>query len=105
MQDEVDPRCWQNNPKIAAWLQQNGMNVTQLYGYFELKISDILHKAGKQMMAWDDVFEKAPEAVQPGDVVHAWRSPAIAEAAVAKGIDVVTSHGYYLTAGDGVDVD
>ena len=60
MQDEVDPRCWQNNPKIAAWLQQNGMNVTQLYGYFELKISDILHKAGKQMMAWDDVFEKAP---------------------------------------------
>ena len=48
---------------------------------------------------------KAPGAVQPGDVVHAWRSPAIAEAAVAKGIDVVTSHGYYLTAGDGVDVD
>jgi hypothetical protein len=37
--------------------------------------------------------------------VHAWRSPAIAEAAVADGIDVVTSHGYYLTAGDGPDTD
>ena len=105
MQDEVDPRCWQNNPKIAAWLQQNGMNATQLYAYFETKVSEILHKAGKRMMAWDDVFAKAPGAVQQGDVVHAWRSPAIAEAAVAKGIDVVTSHGYYLTAGDGVDVD
>ena len=37
--------------------------------------------------------------------MHAWRSPAIAEAAVADGIDVVTSHGYYLTAGDGPDTD
>ena len=69
MQDEVDPRCWQNNPKIAAWLQQNGMNATQLYAYFETKVSEILHKAGKRMMAWDDVFAKAPGAVQPGDVV------------------------------------
>lgn len=54
---------------------------------------------------WDDVFEKAPNVVEAGDVVHAWRSPSIAEAAVAQGLDVVTSHGYYLTAGDGVDTD
>ena len=47
------------------------------------------------------VYEKAPDVVLPGkDVVHAWRGPGIAEAAVAAGIDVVTSHGYYLTAGD-----
>ena len=82
--DEVDPQCWANNPNIAAWLKQRGMNATQLYPYFETKAAAILHKAGKRMMAWDDVFEKAPTAVQPGDVVHAWRSPAIAEAAVAQ---------------------
>ena len=39
---------------------------------------------------------------QPGkDVVHAWRSPAIAAQALADGMNVVTSMGYYLTAGDG----
>ena len=84
-QDEVDPKCWVNNEKIAAWLDQQGMNATELYPYFENKVSEILHRTGKRMMAWDDVFEKAPGTVQPGrDVVHAWRGPAIAEAAVAQ---------------------
>lgn len=106
--DEVDANCWANNPQIAAWLEQHKMNATDLYPYFETKVAAILHKLGKRFMAWDDVYEKAPGAVTPGkgqDVVHAWRSPAIAEAAVADGIDVVTSHGYYLTAGDGPDTD
>jgi hypothetical protein len=50
-QDEVDPACWANSPKISAWLRQHSMNASDLYPYFEAKVAAILHSAGKRMMA------------------------------------------------------
>lgn len=113
--DEVGTTCWANSTRIQKWLAEHQpppppgsprMNVSGLYAYFEEKATGIARKHGKTVMAWDDVYQKAPAAVQAGkDIVHAWRSPAIGAAALEDGQSVVTSHGYYLTAGDGVDAN
>ena len=50
--DEVSPSCWENNSRIVAWLADHGMNSSELYPYFEEKVSAILRKHGKSMMAW-----------------------------------------------------
>ena len=50
--DEVSPSCWQNNSRIVTWLADHGMNSSELYPYFEEKVSAILRKHGKSMMAW-----------------------------------------------------
>ena len=50
--DEVSPSCWENNSRIVTWLADHGMNSSELYPYFEDKVSAILRKHGKSMMAW-----------------------------------------------------
>ena len=50
--DEVSPSCWENNSRIVSWLADHGMNSSELYPYFEEKVSAILRKHGKSMMAW-----------------------------------------------------
>ena len=91
--DEVGTTCWANSTRIQKWLAEHQpppppgsprMNVSGLYAYFEEKATGIARKHGKTVMAWDDVYQKAPAAVQAGkDIVHAWRSPAIGAAARA----------------------
>ena len=48
----MSPSCWENNSRIVSWLADHGMNSSELYPYFEGKVSAILRKHGKSMMAW-----------------------------------------------------
>jgi len=77
----------------------------KLYTLFEERASAIVNKHGKTVMSWDDVYATIGPKLRKDSIVHAWRSPTIQANALAAGYRCVSSKGYYLTAGDGVDAD
>lgn len=108
--DEVDETCWNSSAAIQSWCVANNVSVDDLFALYVTEAQGVARSVGfKKTMGWDDAFEKGA----PPDIVHAWRgqsgSPVTDDpwlvAAATAGVDVVTSHGFYLTAGHGVDDD
>lgn len=108
--DEVNTTCWAQSPAIQAWAARNNLTVDDLASSYFVRARAVAANSGfLGAMAWDDVFERGARP----DIVHAWRgqsgSPVHDDpwlvAAARAGVRVVTSHGLYLTAGDGVDAD
>ena len=114
--DEVSTKCWNASASVRAWLAARNATVASLYGYYEARAVAIAARAGRAPMAWDEAFADpvARAGLDPRRaIVHAWNGPGGSPvtsdprlaAAVAAGFRAVSSHGFYLTAGDGVDAD
>ena len=114
--DEVSTACWNASASVRAWLDARNATVASLYGYYEARAVAIAARAGRAPMAWDEAFADpvARAGLDPRRaIVHAWNGPGGSPvtsdprlaAAVAAGFRAVSSHGFYLTAGDGVDAD
>lgn len=108
--DEVDVTCWAQSPDIQSWAAHRNLTTNDLFPMYAEKVISIAASAGfVNSMAWDDVFEAGVRT----SIVHSWRgqnSSHLSEDkwlvdAVEAGLDVVTSHGLYLTAGNSVDAD
>jgi hexosaminidase len=92
--DEVNGNHWDKNPEIQAFKRKHNMKDNHdLQVYFNRRIQVILHKHGKKMIGWDEIFH--PDL--PKDVVvQSWRGPkALAEIA-REGYMGILSNGYYL---------
>ncbi len=92
--DENEGKQWNANPKIQAFMKENGIKDNHaLQTYFNKRLLKFLQKNGKIMMGWDEIFQ--PDL--PKDVViHSWRGQkALAEAA-KQGYSGVLSNGYYI---------
>lgn len=92
--DENEGKQWNANPKIQAFMKENGIKDNhQLQTYFNKRLLKFIQKNGKIMMGWDEIFQ--PDL--PKDVViHSWRGQkALAEAA-RQGFTGVLSNGYYI---------
>ncbi|MFT8515877.1 MAG: family 20 glycosylhydrolase, partial [Acetobacter persici] len=92
--DEVDPREWMKNPKIVAYMKDNGFATPQaLQAHFTAEVQKILADQGKVMVGWDEVSEAPiPKEV----VVDVWRSSKFLASASADHHPVIVSAGYYL---------
>ncbi|MCX2561515.1 family 20 glycosylhydrolase [Acetobacter farinalis] len=92
--DEVDPDEWLKNPKIVAYMKENGFATPQaLQAHFTVEVQKILADQGKIMVGWDEVSE----APIPKDVVmDVWRSSKFLSSASADHHPVIVSAGYYL---------
>ncbi|KXV66258.1 beta-N-acetylhexosaminidase [Acetobacter orleanensis] len=92
--DEVDPKEWMKNPKIVAYMKENGFATPQaLQAHFTAEVQKILADQGKIMVGWDEVSE----APIPKDVVvDVWRSSKFLASASADHHPVIVSAGYYL---------
>ncbi|KAH8059323.1 N-acetyl-beta-D-galactosaminidase [Aureococcus anophagefferens] len=110
----VSTKCWNASASVRAWLAARNATVDSLYGYYEARAVAIAARAGRAPMAWDEAFSDPvargldrardrPRWNGPGGSPVA-SDPRLA-AAVAAGFRAVSSHGFYLTAGDGVDAD
>ncbi|KAJ8600567.1 hypothetical protein CTAYLR_008167 [Chrysophaeum taylorii] len=108
--DEVNPSAWNESASVLAWLAANDASLDSLFPTYARRVANVSRRAGFRLaMAWDDVLAAGVET----DVVHAWRgkggSPVVDDPwlvdAATSGLEVVTSHGLYLTAGHGVDDD
>jgi hexosaminidase len=91
--DEVNPKEWDTNPRIAAFKQERKLSDEQLQAYFNKRILEIVKKHGKQMMGWDEIL--SPDL--PKDIViQSWRGQESLAAAVQQGFQGILSSGYYL---------
>jgi len=91
--DEVNPKSWNENPKIKAFMDAHKFNPAALQAYFNQRVSKILTKYHRIMIGWDEVLH--PD-LPTTTVIQSWRgNKALAEAA-AKGHRAILSWGYYL---------
>lgn len=92
--DEVNPRQWNESPRIQTFEKAHGMkNAHDLQVYFNKRILKIVTKHGKTMIGWDEILHPdLPKAT----VVHIWRNQASLANAVQQGYRAILSWGYYL---------
>ncbi|HXY39854.1 MAG TPA: family 20 glycosylhydrolase [Vicinamibacteria bacterium] len=92
--DEVVGDEWQQNPKIRAFMEANGIvDRRALQAHFSRRVSAILAKHGRTTMGWDEVLG---DGLLQDAVLQSWRSSKMTARATAAGHRVVVSAGYYL---------
>ncbi len=86
--DEVMASDWQDYPPNRALMEERGYTDNHgLQSYFVERVSEILAKRGKTMIAWDEVTDYAPE----GSVVQAWRRQEFGRVAAENGRQTIIS--------------
>ena len=92
--DEVNPREWNNDPHIRAFMQKHRLaDARRLQAYFNQRVQKILAKSGKRMAGWDEVLH--PDL--PANVlIQSWRGAKSLAQAAHEGHDGILSAGYYL---------
>ena len=91
--DEVNPRTWNNNPHIKAFMDQHKFDAKGLQAYFNQRTSKILSKYHRIMIGWDEVLH--PD-LPTTTVIQSWRGNAALAQAAEKGHRAILSWGYYL---------
>jgi hexosaminidase len=92
--DEVNPREWNDSPRIQAFEKAHGMkNAHDLQAYFNKRMLRILARHGKIMIGWDEILH--PDLPKT-TVVQIWRNQASLANAVQQGYRTILSAGYYL---------
>ena len=96
--DEVNTTCWDDNPGIAKWMKQRGLNSTQLFSYFWNRTSaEVLPGLGKKVGVWEADDVAVDMALLPADsFANTWTSNTSWGNVTAKGFPVVISGPYYL---------
>lgn len=96
--DEVDPREWQENAKITAFLKKHhfseqGKPYEALQAYFNQRLLKIVTHYHKRMEGWDEILNPdLPKTI----VIQSWRGQKSLGAAAEQGFDGILSAGYYL---------
>src|SRR3984957_3502809 len=92
--DEVNPKQWDANPQIQAFIHAHGMKDDRdLQAYFNQRLLKIVTKNHKIMVGWDEILRPdLPKTI----VVQSWRGQASLAAAAKLGYDGLLSYGYYL---------
>lgn len=92
--DEVDPKQWNENARIRAFMQEHHLaDAKALQTYFDERIQKIVASHGKHMIGWDEVLHPGlPKSV----VIQSWRGQPSLWQAAREGYQGILSAGYYL---------
>ncbi len=92
--DEVDPKEWNDNPKIQAFMRKNHLaDPKALQTYFNRRVLKIVTAHGKRMEGWDEVLAPGlPKTV----IIQSWRGQESLWQAAREGYQGILSAGYYL---------
>jgi hexosaminidase len=92
--DEVNPKQWDANPQIQAFIHAHGMKDDRdLQAYFNQRLLKIVTKNHKIMMGWDEILHPdLPKSI----LVQSWRGQESLAAAAKQGYPGLLSWGYYL---------
>eukprot|EP01133_Synstelium_polycarpum_P001361 gene1361-1560_t len=87
--------CWQEDPIISEWMNQNGINATGAEQYFEDKLDGILENIQKTKVVWNDPFSNGIH-LKNGTIVQVWDSTTLMQQIVNAGLRAIASFDYYL---------
>ncbi len=92
--DEVDPRGWNDSPRIQAWMKQHDIaDAHALQTYFNGRLFTLLAKHHRQPVGWDEILQPGlPQAA----VIQSWRGMQGLTQATAQGRHAILSAPYYL---------
>jgi len=100
--DEVSSTCWEQatqSDAIRTFMSQHSISTyKELEAYFDHYTQKMTTTTGKTPIVWEDVLQN--NAVEPGSIVHAWRSHDTLVQAVRQGNLAFTSYPYYLDRED-----
>jgi hexosaminidase len=95
--DEVNGKEWDANPRIQAFMKQQGIkNNEALQAYFSGRVQKLVTKHGKIVVGWDEVLVPG---VPKDIVIQSWRGQASLALAAKQGYRGILSNGYYLDLG------
>jgi hexosaminidase len=92
--DEVNPKEWNNNPRIQAFMRKHALaNPAALQAYFNKRVLKIVAKHHKHMEGWDEILNPdLPKSI----VIQSWRGQKSLAQAAQEGYQGILSAGYYL---------
>ena len=92
--DQVNPSHWKTSQHIQAFMQKESLEKpTDLQGYFNLRVAQILQELGKELIGWDPILS---ESLPSNTVIQTARGIQWLKEAVNNGNPVVESSSYYL---------
>lgn len=91
--DEVKGRSWREEPRIRAYVEEEGIDGTAaLQAHFLERLTDVLRGIGKTPVIWEGLGAELPRET----VVQAWKGRSALARAVRRGQPALLSRGYYL---------
>ncbi len=92
--DEVDPKQWNDNPKIQTYMKQHKIaDDKALQAYFNRRLLKIVTAHHKHMEGWDEILHPdLPKTI----VIQSWRGQQSLADASRQGYQGILSAGYYL---------
>lgn len=95
--DEVCYKCWTENPRVSAWMKEQGYESgLEVFQYFLSRVLDSgVLPAGREIMMWEDPYVAGVE-LPKSTIVHVWSGSQTLGNAVADGYRAINSYGWYL---------
>ena len=96
--DEVSTDCWEQTPRIAAWLKAKGMSADDGYAHFVQRTAAIAMAQGRRPVQWSEVFDHFKTKLPKQVIVHVWKSVTNVTEVLADGYNVLRNVGYDATS-------
>ncbi|EGG16373.1 beta-N-acetylhexosaminidase [Cavenderia fasciculata] len=97
--DEVVFGCWQEDPSIVQWMNNNNFNLVDVEQYFEDQLDTILGTLNRTKLMWNDPFQNGVN-IKPGTLIQIWDSYSIVQQIVDAGFKALVSTTWYLDKQD-----
>eukprot|EP01102_Stenamoeba_stenopodia_P017174 TRINITY_DN6117_c0_g1_i1.p1 TRINITY_DN6117_c0_g1~~TRINITY_DN6117_c0_g1_i1.p1 ORF type:complete len:557 (-),score=123.15 TRINITY_DN6117_c0_g1_i1:93-1682(-) len=94
--DELVLDCWAEDANITQWMKQNNVaTLTDLWQYFETKVTNFLTAQNKTIVTWQEVFNNGIN-VPPQTIFQVWEDFTTLQEVVNAGHYALMSSPYYL---------
>ncbi|KAJ3098024.1 hypothetical protein HDU97_004357 [Phlyctochytrium planicorne] len=101
--DEVNEKCYTDDPNVSSYLSRTGKNVNTLVSDFLLPLHQVLDSSGKVPMHWEEAILTHKAPFDKSTVIQTWANPEEAIKILQQGYRIVKSDSsaYYLDCGAG----
>ncbi|RKP04423.1 glycoside hydrolase superfamily [Thamnocephalis sphaerospora] len=101
--DEVNQKCYTDQPHIAQHMQEKGINATQLIAGFAQQLHNITRESGKVPVTWEEALLEYKVDMGKDTIVQVWTTADHVKEVVKKDLRAIVSPAnfWYLDCGQG----
>ena len=70
--DEEDTRCWTEVEHVKKWLDAHNYTANDAYGYFILRVNELVKKYNRETIVWEEVFANHQSILPKDMIVQIW---------------------------------